>query len=132
MRSICIEGESYKASTAQEPVIAADRRATKVVLHFHLLEALSITEDGVKGSIRKLVTIWIKGPMRNHAREEGMGNPNLRRRNQEARELVVEPIWSAVVSLLEKLMFGINLEETVSYSIVYGEDVLEWSGVVKV
>ena len=127
-----MEGESYRASTAQEPVIAADRRAMKVVLHFHLLEALSITEDGVKGSIRKLVTIWIMGPRRNQAREEGMGKPNLRRRNQEAREFVVESIWSAVVSLLEKLMFGINLEETVSYSIVYGEDVLVWSGVEKV
>ena len=62
-----------------------------------------------------------------------MGKPNLRRRIQEAGEFVVESIWSAaVVSFLEKLMFGINLEETVSYSIVYGEDVLLWSGVVKV
>ena len=107
MRSICVEGESTK------PV-----RATKVVLHFNLLEALSITEDGVKGSIRKLVTIWIKGPRRNQARDEGIGKPNLRRRIQEAGEFVVESIWSAaVVSFLEKLMFGINLEETVSYSI---------------
>ena len=68
----------------------------KVVLHFHLLELLSITEEGVKGRMIRLVTRWIVGPRSNQGRKEGMEKPYLRRRTQDVRVLVgvsIVPVW---------------------------------------
>ena len=85
MRSVRKAGELYRTSTAQDPVIAAHSRAMNVVLHFHILELLSVTEDGVKGRIRMLVSMWMVGPRSSHGRKEGTGNPNLTKETQEMK-----------------------------------------------
>jgi len=94
MRSEHIDGEWYRTISAQTPETPALNRAMKVVLHFQVLLLLDDTATGVKCGRIRLRTTCIMEPRRSQGKKVGTGNPNLRKRTQDVKD--VEE-WSMVL-----------------------------------